>query len=126
MNTKTMTLTIERTPRTLKFSDGSTKEVEELGVLLPMARKPSHLGEIGGYGKCRIYITETVQLTCEEFDQFAGSLLRSRDWLAGKGGSGTDGVNTGQLCVEVTAPGRPYLYVNPEGSDYVRYAARLG
>ncbi len=123
---KTMTITIDRTPRTLKFSDGTTREVEELGTLLPMTRKPAHLGEVGGYGRHRIYITETVQLTSDEFDQFACSLLRSRDWLAGKGGSGTDGVNTGVLCVEVTAPGRPYLYVNPEGGDYARYAGRLG
>jgi hypothetical protein len=26
----------------------------------------------------------------------------------------------------VSAPGRPYLYVNPEGGDYARYVARLG
>jgi hypothetical protein len=36
------------------------------------------------------------------------------------------GTGDGYLCVEVTAPGRPYLYVNPEGGDYARYVARLG
>ena len=30
------------------------------------------------------------------------------------------------MCVEVNAPGRPYLYVDPSGGDYARYAARLG
>ena len=38
----TMTLTIERTPRTLTFCD-ETIEVEELGVRLPFARKPADL-----------------------------------------------------------------------------------
>ena len=58
----------------------------------------------------------------QDFDAFARSLLVSRDWLRGKGGGTCDGY----LCVEVTAPGRPYLYVNPEGGDYARYVARLG
>ncbi|CAJ0895440.1 hypothetical protein R1479_03948 [Ralstonia mannitolilytica] len=60
--------------------------------------------------------------TPAEFDAFGRSLLVSRDWLRGKGG----GTGDGYLCVEVTAPGRPYLYVNPEGGDYARYVARLG
>lgn len=128
MNAKTMTkaLTIERTPRTIKSSDGRMRQVEELGTLLPMARKPAQLDAIGGNERYRIYITETVELTAEDFDEFADGLLLPRAWLAGKGGIGTDGANIGQLCVEVTAPGRPRLYVNPEGSNYARYAARLG
>jgi hypothetical protein len=28
--------------------------------------------------------------------------------------------------VEVHAPGRPYLYLDPSGGDYPRYVARLG
>lgn len=117
----TMTITIERTPRALQFG-GTAIEVEELSVRLPFARKPADLGEVGGQGQTKIYITETRELTSTEFDAFARSLLVSRDWLRGKGGSTGDGY----LCVEVTAPGRPYLYVNPEGSDYARYVARLG
>ncbi|MDP2433521.1 MAG: hypothetical protein Q8O33_16070 [Pseudomonadota bacterium] len=117
----TMTITIERTPRTLNFG-GTAIEVEELGVRLPFARKPVDLSEVGGNGQTKVYITETKELTPAEFDEFARSLLVSRDWLRGKGG----GIGDGSLCVEVTAPGRPYLYVNPEGSDYARYVARLG
>jgi hypothetical protein len=49
-------------------------------------------------------------------------MLVSRDWLAGKGGF----VGEGRLCIEIHAPGRPYLYVDPSGSDYARYVARLG
>lgn len=117
----TMTITIERTPRILPFGD-TTLQVEELSVCLPFARKPANLSELGGSDPHRIYVTETKELTTTEFDAFAGSLLMSRDWLRGKGG----GTGDGYLCVEVTAPGRPYLYVNPEGGDYARYVARLG
>lgn len=117
----TMTITIERTPRILQFGDTSL-QVEELSIRLPFARKPASLSELGGSDPHRIYVTETKELTTTEFDAFAGSLLMSRDWLRGKGG----GTGDGYLCVEVTAPGRPYLYVNPEGGDYARYVARLG
>jgi hypothetical protein len=124
MNTKAMTLSIERTPRTLKFADGTTQQVEELGVRLPMARKPADLSELNCYAgrPQKIYITETVQMSAQEFDAFSSRLLASRDWLKGKGGSIADAV----LCLEVTAPERPCLYVNPEGSDYARYVGRLG
>ena len=116
----TMTLTIERTPRTLMIN-GQAVIVEELGVRLPFARKPVDLDEVGGHGQIKVFVTETRVMTPAEFDAFARSLMASRDWLAGKGG----GAEGGYLCVEVTAPGRPYLYVNPEGSDYARYVARL-
>jgi hypothetical protein len=124
MNTKAITLTIERTPRTLKFADGTTQQVEELGVRLPMARKPADLSELSVYtGRPqKIYITETVLLSAQEFDVFSNRLLVSRDWLKGKGGATADAV----FCVEVTAPDRPFLYVNPEGSDYARYVGQLG
>ena len=117
----TMTLTIERTPRTLMIN-GQAVIVEELGVRLPFARKPVNLDEVGGHGQTKVIVTETRVMTPAEFDVFARSLMASRDWLAGKGG----GLEGGYLCVEVTAPDRPYLYVNPEGSDYARYVARLG
>ena len=118
----TMTITIERTPRTLQF-DGAAIEVEELSVHLPFARKPVDLSEVGGSGNYRIFVAETKSMTPAEFDAFASNLLKSRDWLDGKGGFiGNDG----RLCVEVCAPGRPILYVDPSGGDYGRYVARLG
>jgi hypothetical protein len=124
MNTKAITLSIERTPRTLKFADGTIQQIEELGVRLPMARKPFDLSEVTCYtGRPqKIYITETVQMSAQEFDAFSSRLLVSRNWLKGKGGATADAV----FCVEVTAPDRPFLYVNPEGSDYARYVGRLG
>jgi hypothetical protein len=121
MTLTTMTLTIERESMLIYIGD-EPFEVERLGIQLPFARKPANLNEFMSGRAEEIYITETKVLTPDEFDVFARTLLVSRDWLAGKGG----GFREGHLCVEVTAPGRPYLYVNPEGGDYARYVARLG
>ena len=117
----TITLTIERTPRTLQVG-AQTFAVEELSVPLPFALKPFDLSKVGGIGQKRVFVTETRELTPTEFDAFANRLLLSHDWLSGKGGC----LHDGYLCVEVTAPGRPYLYVNSEGADYCRHVARLG
>ena len=116
-----MTITIERTPRTLQF-EGTAIEVEELSVCLPFARKPADLSELGGEGNYKVFVTETREMTPAEFDGFASQLLKSRDWLSGKGGYLADG----RLCVEICASGRPTLYVDPSGGDYGRYVARLG
>ncbi len=120
-NRTEMTITIERTPRTFTV-DGNDIQVEELGIRLPFARKPVDLREMSASGDYIVYVTETQTMTPEEFDGFAANLPTSRDWLTGKGGY----VGNGRLCVEVHAPGRPYLYVDPSGGDYARYVARLG
>ncbi len=117
----TMTLTIERTPRTVKFR-GQNLHVEQLGVRLPFACKPDRLRDMCATGEHRIYITETIEMTIAQFDDFTTDLTRPQAWLAGKGGN----VDDGCLCIEVHAPGRPYLYVDPSGYDYARYVARLG
>ncbi|CAJ0781019.1 hypothetical protein LMG18090_01266 [Ralstonia mannitolilytica] len=114
-----MSTAIERTPRTLLIGNTAV-QVEELARRLPFARKPADLSEVRGKEYATVYVTETKRLTPSEFDAFACSLLMSRDWLHGKGG----GVRGGYLCIEVTAPGCPTLYVNPEGGDYARYVAR--
>lgn len=118
---KTLVLTVERKPTEIPW-DGGTLQVEELSLRLPFARKPGNLREIVATGDDAVYVTETVNLTPEAFDGFASNLLASRDWLRGKGGYYAQG----RLCVEVCAPGRPYLYVDPSGGDYARYVARLG
>ena len=116
-----MTITIERTPRTLQF-EGTAIEVEELSVRLPFARKPADLSEVGGEGNYKVFVTETREMPPAEFDLFANQLLKSRDCLSGKGRYRADA----RLCVEVRASGRPTLYVDPSGGDYGRYVARLG
>lgn len=62
-------------------------------------------------------ITETRQLNTTEYDAFIDNLMASREWLAGKGGL----KNGSYQAIEVTAPNRTTLYVNPEGYDYARY-----
>lgn len=116
-----MSITIERTPLTLQW-EGQEIQVEQLGIRLPFARKPENLKDLSASGDYIVYVTETRTMTPEEFDGFAANLLVSRDWLAGKGGY----VGQGRLCIEVHAPGRPYLYVDPSGGDYGRYVGRLG
>ena len=68
----TMTLTIERTPRTLTIN-GQAVIVEELGVRLPFARKPVDLDEVGGHGQIKVFVTETRVMTPAEFDAFGAT-----------------------------------------------------
>ena len=51
----TMTITIERTPRTLQWG-AQTIAVEELSVRLPFARKPIDLSEVGGTGDRKAHV----------------------------------------------------------------------
>ena len=57
------------------------------------------------------------ELTSAEYDVFANTLLEDRDWLAGRGGHR----NGQRSVVEVSAPGRTTLYVDPSGGSYGRY-----
>lgn len=115
----TMSNTIKRHPCTVVIGDNII-QAEKLRKSLPFARKPADLSQVRGQEYVEVYVTETKELTATEFDNFASSLLVSRDRLRGKGG----GRLGSYFCIEVTAPGRPTLYVNPEGSDYARYVTR--
>jgi hypothetical protein len=57
------------------------------------------------------------ELTTAEYDIFANTLLQDRDWLTGRGGH----ANGQRQVVEVSAPGRTTLYVDPSGGSYGRY-----
>jgi hypothetical protein len=82
------------------------------------ARKPCTLEDACFSGRPeRIRIEDRRELTADEYDAFAEDLTRSRGWLSDKGGR----IAGATQVVEVTAPGRKTLYVNPEGSDYARY-----
>ena len=65
-----------------------------------------------------VCIELTKDLTPVEYDRFADTLLEDRDWLKGRGGQAT---GQARNVVEVTAPGRTTLYVDPSGSAYGRY-----
>lgn len=57
------------------------------------------------------------ELTACEYDAFANTLLEDRDWLTGRGGH----ANGHRQVVEVSAPGRTTLFVDPSGGSYGRY-----
>jgi hypothetical protein len=108
---------------TIEF-DGRPVQVEDIGLHLAFTRKPARLAEVGGAGDGPaepVFVTETIRLTSSAFDGFAMHLLASQPWLAGKGGYAQDR----RLCVEVCAPDRPTLLVDPSGGDYARYVARI-
>ncbi len=86
-------------------------------------RKPINLDEVLNTPVChrepaKIYIERQQVLTVAEYDEFAGALLMDRDWLRGCGGEFEP--NTRRV-VEVIAPERVTLYVDPSGSAYGRY-----
>jgi hypothetical protein len=118
--TTAMTITIERKLLTLTI-EGAPLVVQELSLRLPFARKPADITDMAVTGDYVVYVTETRTMTPEEFDGFSLNFFTSRDWLAGKGGY----AGQGRLCIEVHAPGRPYLYVDPSGSNYCRYVAAI-
>ena len=64
-----------------------------------------------------ITIEFSKELTTAEYDTFANTLLDDRDWLTGRGGH----ANGLRQVVEVSAPGRTTLYVDPSGGSYGRY-----
>ncbi len=64
-----------------------------------------------------IMIELRKELTAAEYDAFANTLLEDRDWLTGRGGH----ANGHRQVVEVSAPGRTTLYVDPSGGSYGRY-----
>ena len=67
-------------------------------------------------------MTESREMNIEEFDDFANHLHKSHEWLKGKGGY----YGEGRLCVEVHAPSRPHLFIDPSGADQACYVARIG
>lgn len=86
-------------------------------------RKPCDLDEAfaslnAGDRVTRIQIQARKSLTEAEYDAFADRLLADQEWLAGFGGS-LDAKT--RRVVEVTAPNRPTLYIDPQGGNYARY-----
>ena len=85
-------------------------------------RKPCSLDEVlhnsdPGTSPEPITIELRKELTVAEYDIFANTLLQDRDWLTGRGGH----ANGQRQVVEVSAPGRTTLYVDPSGGSYGRY-----
>ncbi len=92
-------------------------------IFVRFARKPFRFDEVTAAARdtsepgSPVKIAETKALNEEEYDAFTNSLLQDREWLAGKGGY----LNLKRQVIEVTAPDRQTLYVDPSGSSYGRY-----
>ncbi len=119
-----------------------------LELLTPSLNKNDTLAEYEHERKTGDYIINcakviyTKAMTSKEYDIFANNLLMDYTWLAGKGGAGSDatGISDAEFfqqlplaeqkdwlensfveVVEVSAPGRETIYINPEGYNYARY-----
>jgi len=134
-----------------KISDITTEPAEPqepfLYILEPSLNKNCTLGEYLEQlenGNCNIIrgkVTERARLTNDQFDILAVNLMAALPWLAGKGGTGCDidfpGVenvnqlndeqlqvyreNCYSLFIEVSAPNRETIYIDPQGYNYARY-----
>jgi hypothetical protein len=91
-------------------------------------------------------ITHRVTLTPEQWDAFTVTLMDDRPWLAGEGGTNThaelreveslweyteeerEQYKAESFCyaLEISAPGRETIYVDPQGHNYARYVALDG
>lgn len=116
-------------------------------VAVPRLNKCDHISEYLKQIDARDYdlewaeVAETQVLTPADWNAFMSSLLTDRDWLAGKGGTGTwadvPNVSFFSLTAEqqdaykrcaflsvvaVTCGGRT-VYVDPQGYEYARYMA---
>jgi len=119
---------IPRTPTTINIA-GRSKQVDRLDLVLPFARKPKNLQAVldGLYNSlpCAIYVERELILSVEAFDAFAADFYAQQPWLDSRQGGGTNTADDGALCVQVSAPGRPVLFVNNEGYGYARQVACL-
>ena len=100
----------------------------------------------GDYHDTEYKITHRVTLTPEQWDTFTCALMDCRPWLAGEGGSNTHAklreaesfweyteeekeqyiAESFCYALEISAPGRETIYVDPQGHNYARYVALDG
>lgn len=65
----------------------------------------------------QVKITETIELSEEQYNEVCKYPLRDYDFLTGKDGYDDDW----RTVVELTCNGKQTLYVDPSGSSYCRY-----
>ncbi|MDR1112410.1 MAG: hypothetical protein LBL18_01435 [Bacteroidales bacterium] len=68
-----------------------------------------------------VIITDTIEMTQDEFTEFTENLTKPRQWLVGKGG--LDAASGLIKAIQIVPPAgyQASLMVNPEGYDYARY-----
>lgn len=103
---------------------GAPVKMRELDTQLSFSRKPVSLADMGGGSPERVFIFDHVELDAMGFDCFARNLGRDHAWLEGR--YTLMPIAHARACVMVTSPNRPVLFVDTQGNNYARYAARLG
>ena len=95
-------------------------------------RKVSGVGDIcddvvnlqgaGAQGSDAVKVVDAKALSAAEYDTFTSDFFKAQPWLAGKGGvERMDDGSDQRHVVEVTAPDRQTLHIDPSGHDYARY-----
>lgn len=115
---------------------GLPAEIAQLPCRLTFVRKPVNLDEVIYKGErsigdlAAVHALGMVVLTSEQFDEFAGTLLATREWLGKvwedcwrRAIAHRAHEVDARLCVLVTAEGRPVVAIDTQGATYARYAA---
>lgn len=102
------------------------KLTESVGQKLniTLIRKPQNMKEVerdmrAGHGdRVKAVVDKSYKLSANEYDKFVYNFMVHTTYLSGEGGVDSDGT---VHVVEITAPGKKTIYVDPEGYDYARY-----
>ena len=102
------------------------KLTESVGQKLniTLIRKPQNMKEVEddmrkGHGdRVKAIVDKSYKLSANEYDKFVYNFMVHTTYLSGEGGVDSDGT---VHVVEITAPGKKTIYVDPEGYDYARY-----
>ncbi len=109
-------------------------------VAVPRLNKQDHISAYLEQLESRDYdlnwarVTERKVLNCSEWNDFMGSLLSDREWLAERGGADSwadcdfnhereEWIRCSFLLVVAVSCGGQTVYVDPEGYNYARYMA---
>ena len=91
---------------------------------ITLVRKPQNMKEVErdmrkGYGeRVKAVVDKSYKLSENEYDKFVYNFMVHTTYLNGQGGVDPDGT---VHVIEITAPARKTIYVDPEGYDYARY-----
>ncbi len=93
---------------------------QEPSVFWRKVENAEHMAEIGtrNDGPSKVCIIKRTELSQPEYDAFTNNLMNDSQLVAGEGGTYEDGVSS---VVEISAPGRQRLHIDPQGYKYPRY-----
>ena len=91
---------------------------------ISLARKPYNMKDVdedirlGNANRVKAIVDKSYKLSASEYDKFVYNFMVHTTYLNGEGGVDSDGT---VHVIEITAPGKKTIYVDPEGYDYARY-----